>query len=83
MDVKKIRLHLLAHECLSMVGLPKKHEVQGKMSLKDELKAIFSKEKCTDPFVFTRYEVNSNSKEFQDLILSEEVLELSGKNFDY
>jgi hypothetical protein len=61
-----------------MVGLPKSNETHGQMNLKEEVSKVFAKDDCIDPFVYTRYEINHNSKDFQDIILTREILALEG-----
>lgn len=80
LNERNIRINLLVHECLSMVGIKRKHEVEGTLDLKNELQNIFFNKEVIDPFVFTRYPINENSIEFQDKILAREVLELPGNS---
>jgi hypothetical protein len=72
-----LRLSLLVHECFSMVGLSNKGS--DKLNLSKELLEIFTKDGSKDPFMFTKYEINEESIEFQDSILAKEIFEIKGK----
>lgn len=83
MDERTVRTNLLVHECFSMIGLPKKHEVTGKFDLKTEIEKLFSDKNTYDPFVHTTFAITEKSIEFQDKILTQEVLEAQGKFSNY
>ena len=75
---KNIRLSLLIHECISMVGISRIDEVEGKLDFAQELLTIFKKDEVTDPFMYTKYAITEESIEFQDKILAEEILNYEG-----
>lgn len=75
-----MRLTLLVHECFSMVGLTNKGS--NLLDLSKELLEIFTKNGAKDPFLFTKYEINEESIEFQDLILAKEILDAKGRIFN-
>jgi hypothetical protein len=78
MDKLQITLCLLFNQWFSMIGLPKQHEMEGKMNVKSEIRKIFARGDCIDPFVYTRYVISQNSYKIQMDTLAKEIIQLTG-----
>ncbi|CAI2359153.1 unnamed protein product [Moneuplotes crassus] len=73
---RNVMVTLMVHEAFAMVGLPKKHEVEGKINLEEGLMAVFNRSNSKHPFAAPHNSVSWGSAQFSHGVLCEKVLNL-------